>query len=377
MNVNLSDPEPSARMDETSGLICQKLETMIEAADPPTIQSRGVAITAFFPWAVCQERNGRGEPLGTFLRVAKASRADQFMQHLVEPFVATLLDEESPVCMKRAAILASSYIPWMHLTNDKRLVQLWAAAAWVVPYTDKIGRIVADTLLQMAFHDSLRPHIPTGMWSWLDKRPSLPPDCERRWGSARDVVQTVRALRNVGTLTSYLLLVWSEWDYVLYSLEEMCASIREDVCGIWMGRHREDLLRRLDHILGQLDLGLETLRRHKPDLNEDDVERMKAEYGQLREVLLEVDGEATDMLIGEYLGLGILFGLLTPADRRRIPLDVYVCDPASVSVVACPTVSRSSGSTTQLAKNPRPLPIVLRLALCCRFDGRCGRLLRP
>ena len=341
-------------MEEVSGLISRKLETMIEAGDPRQIQSRRTAITAFFPYAVWQEQNGQRGALDTFLRAAKASEMEQFMRHWVEPFVATLLDEESPVSMKRAAILASSYIPWLHLTDDKRLVQRWAAAAWAIPYTDNIGQIVADTLLQVAFRDSLRPHIPSGMWSWLEKRPSLPPDCERRWGSVQDVVQTVRALGNAETLTSYLVLVWSEWDYILFSIDEMSASIREDLGGIWMGHHREDLFRRLDHILSQLDLGLAHLQEHKPGLNEDDIQRMKAEYGQLMEVLLEVDKEATDALIREYLRAAIIPGVLTPADRRRISLDVHVRDPSPMSVVVC--LPRTYSSLQPPTDSPRNSP---------------------
>jgi len=112
---------------------------MIEAADPHQIQSRRTAITAFFPHAVWQEENGRHEALNTFLHAVRASKVDQFMWDWVEPFVATLLNEESPDSMKRAAVLASPHIPWIHLKNDKRLVQLWVAASLVVPYTDDIG----------------------------------------------------------------------------------------------------------------------------------------------------------------------------------------------------------------------------------------------
>jgi len=297
-------------MDEISDMITRKLETVIRDADPYTLGHRGTAVTAFLPYAVRQEQNGRRGALDALLRVKNVTKPSHFMEPWVEPFVAALLNEEGPISAKRAAILASSHMPWVHFTNGERLVQLWASAVLAVPYTEKIGQIVTDALLKIA-GSPLLPYIPSGMWLWLGKRPSLPPDCaERRWGSAEEVVRTVRVLGNVGTLTLYLLLVWSEWDYVL-GLEEMCVSIREVLGGIWMGRHREDLSRRLDHILGQLDLGLEYLRQSKPGLSEDGIQRMKAEYGRLKEVLLEVDRGVTGTLIREYLRPVILFGLPT------------------------------------------------------------------
>ena len=62
----------------------------------------------------------------------------------------------------------------------------------------------------------------------------------------------------------------------------MCASIQGDFSGIGMGRHREDLLRHLDHVLSQLDLGLGHLRQDEPSLNGGDIEYMKYEYGELK-----------------------------------------------------------------------------------------------
>ena len=116
----------------------------------------------------------------------------------------------------------------------------------------------------------------------------------------------------------------------------MFTSIRKDFGGIWVGYNREELLRRLDYVLGQLDLGLEHLRQHEPSLNEDEIREMKRQYGQLKEVLLEVDREANDRLIRESLRwLTIAFGLLTPVDRLWVP-HVQVCDSPPMIVIACP-----------------------------------------
>ena len=223
------------------------------------------------------------------------------MWHWVKPPVAKLLNKGSPLPLKQAALLVSPHLPWWSFIDSKHLIQLWAAGAWAVPYTNEIGQSVADTLLQIAFNGCLRPHIPINMWSWLNRHPFLPPVCVgRHQGSAFGVIQTVRALGNVEILKSYMLLFWSEWD-PLYSgkvhrysgqhhhypksLHEMYVSVREDFSGVGMEYHQEDLLQRLDYILGQLDMGLEHLQQHKPSLNESNIQQMKEQYSKLKEAL--------------------------------------------------------------------------------------------
>ena len=290
-------------MDQVSTLISQTLETMVKAADPSPICDRHKAITAFFPYAARQVRGGQDKMLNTFLRTARASRRRGFVWHRIRLPVATLLNGESPVSLKRAVILASPHLPWWNPTIDGDFVRLWAAAARAVPYTRDIGQCVVDTLLLIASQEPLRPHIPADMWLWLNKRPLLPPTCTGGpRGTERDVVQTVRGLGDVEILTSYLLVVWSEWGCIYAGgLEEMCASIREDFNGIGMVGRRKDLLQRLDRILGRLDLGLGSTQQHEQGLGEDDIRSMKGQYGWLREVLLEVDKEVTDTPIREYL----------------------------------------------------------------------------
>ena len=227
------------------------------------------------------------------------------MWHQIKPLIATLLDKQCPIPLKQAAILASPHLPWDKFTTEGHLIQLFATASLAVPYTDRIGQCITETLLQIAPNGSLKPYIPVGMWSWLNKCPILPPICPGRIrGSMQEVVQTVRTLGDIEIFTSYLLLVWSEWDCIfagqdyiptmLYQsyqggLAEMCTSIREDFSGIGMETHREDLLQRLDHILGQLNLGLDHLRKYNPSLSKPAIWRMNERYRKLREVLLEVD----------------------------------------------------------------------------------------
>ena len=145
------------------------------------------------------------------LRLARVWERSGLMWPHIEPFLSTLLDEESPVSSKRAAILISPHIPWWRPENRGRLIQLLTDAASGVPYTDVIGQSIVDTLLQVACWES--PPIPASMWLWLNRRPNLPPACSGRyWGSKLAVVRMVRALEDPEILTSYLLAVWSEWD---------------------------------------------------------------------------------------------------------------------------------------------------------------------
>ena len=304
---------------------------MIEAADPVPIQSKKKTISALFPYAVWQERGGqRHEVFHTFLRAARASRMGEFLWG--QPGMLNVF-WKSPVPMKRVVVLVSPHLSQFvfGLVSEE-----WAAAASVVPYDDEIGRSVVTILLRPAHRGCQRPRIPVGMWSWLNKRPSLLPPgfTTLHRGGSWDVVQTVRALGDIETLTSCLYLIWSECNVISpEDLEKTCASIREDFSGIWVGYHRKDLLRRLDHILRQLGQGLGYLRRYEPTLRKGDVRQMKSGYGQLKQVLLEVDGEAADELIRRSPKLAILFCLLNRVDRLRTPLDIHVRDSPPMPVV--------------------------------------------
>ena len=228
--------------------------------------------------------------LDMILHAARVSMWSGFMWRHTEPLVVTLLDEGNPIPLKRAMILALPHVPWWQFTNGVHLIQLWVTAVPAIPYAEDIGQSVVDTLLQIAFSDTLSPHVPADMWSWLNKRPSLHPVCWGRYqGTSRSVVRRIRRLGDIEILKSYFLLVWSEWDDLRSGgFSEMYTSIWEYFSGAWMGDHRQDLLRHLDRVLGQLDLGLEHLRQHKLSLDEDIIQQMKSEYGELKKILLKV-----------------------------------------------------------------------------------------
>jgi len=333
--VDLSNRENSGQPDVLS-LISEKLETLVTTADLNQISSKYKAITAFFPYAVWQSKT-----LDAFLLAVRTSKRHGFMWRCIRPLIATLLNKESHVSLKQAVILASPHLRWRDFPNSKELVKLLAAAASAIPYTEEVGMSVVDTLLQIASNDSLRSSIPLDMWSWLNERPSLPAACWGRYlGSRQNVVRSIRRLEDVETLKSFLLLVWSEWDG-LYSegLQEMSFSIQLELGKPEMWHHREDLLRHLDHILGQLDIGTEHLRQRDPDVNESDIQRRKDQYETLREVLLEVEMEATEILTRKPLRLAVPFHLLIPMDRHEVQLDIYVCNSSPVSIAAYPGYS--------------------------------------
>lgn len=242
--------------------------------------------------------------LEIFFRAARSSGQWGFIWHRVRPHIATLLGEENSARSKRAMIHAFPHIPWGKFANSQHFIGLWAAAAAsAIPYTLEIGQSVVDALLHIASQDPLRPHIPVGMWSWLNRQPPFPLVC---WGRFRDtqrnVVQTVRELGDTQILKTYMLLVWSEWDYFGFvGLHEMCTAIQEDFRGVGMGDDRQDLLQHLDRVLYRLDLGLEHLRQREPSLDEDDLEQMKYEYGELKKVLLEVDADVRTAVTASFL----------------------------------------------------------------------------
>jgi hypothetical protein len=212
------------------------------------------------------------------------------------------------------------------LSDAQDLIPKWAAAISMAPHTEEVVEGVVDTLLQIAANPHLRPSIPAEVWLWLNKRPSLPPVCRRRrLGDDRDIVRTVRGLNDIGILTSYLIMIWSEWEPLNSDgFAEMRTSVREDFNGIGMGCHRAELIQRLDYVLGELNRWPE---------HHHDSPVMKDQYGQLKKMLQELDREATEIL-NRMLHNFISLGPLTLMDLHRIPLYLHVCPASPVSIAS-------------------------------------------
>ena len=294
---------------------------MARVEDLDQIKSKGKAIVALFPYAAWRQRGGDHRMVEAFLGVFKVPNVVPFMGQST----TKLLGDACPGYPNWVVTLVSPHIYWGESGLNGNTVTWWAAAALATPYTEEVGQSVVDTLLQVAYVDGLGPYIPVDIWALLKKQPSLPPVCVgRKLGTRDHVIRRVRKLGDVDILTSFLLLVWSEWNpEICYVRAEMCTSIREDLAGIEMGHHREVLVERLDHTLGQLDRGLEHLTQQASFLDDYDIRGMREEYRILKEVLLEVDGEALEILTRTPSKLIDSFDSLTfpqiPTRRSFVP----------------------------------------------------------
>ena len=258
---------------------------MAKAEDHRRLSSKHKAITALLPYAIWRERDGQPKMFDTILYVTRASRMSVFMWRHINKFVRTLFSESSP----RAIVLASPHT-YCRYGGGGGLVRYWIAAASAVPYSEEIAQAIVDTLLQIASRGELQ-HVPVDLWSWLTKRPSLPPICEgRSLGTCGPVVEAVLMLKDIEILKSYLFVVWSEWDTLdPGGFGEIRTLIREVFGGIKMRHHRTDLIQRLDHVLVQLDRGSEYIQPYKPWFDEGKLQLGKNQYRKLRETLLEMN----------------------------------------------------------------------------------------
>ena len=298
---------------------------MVEARNYNLLQSKYKAISALFPYAVWQERDGKPEVLDAFLSAARASKEREFTWRRAGGFSAMQLSEASP----RAIILITPHI--LHLIDGGDLLQHWATAASAVPHTEEVAQSVVDALLQFAYEGDLLPYITVDMWSWLKTQPSFPPIC---WGpvcgSYQSIVKAVQDLKDIEILKSYLLVVWSGWNPV-QSFDEICALIHGHFGEVGMGHHRADLIQRLDHILGEWDQGLDYLRSHNPGLATDDFLLMGYQYGKLKDILLEMNVKAITCMSDR---MAVLFCTLTQMDVHRIPCNICVCTPFPISIAS-------------------------------------------
>jgi len=292
---------------------------MAEAQALNKLHSKHKPLVALLPYAVWQEQHGQPEMFDMLLHVARAPGTLMFTWRCVKHFVVELLPKATP----HTTVFISPSNVWESIFVREDFVQRWAAATSVIPHTEEAAQCVVDVLLQVVSYSFFTPPITTSIWLWLMRQPMLPPICRgRARGSRLTVVRMVRGLENIDILKSYLLLVWSEWDALYYDgFEEMCDSVREDFCGIGMGRHWGDLVQRLDHVLGRLDQGLGYLKQYKPDLNEDQVRNMQDQYRILREILIGVNIEAVARTSYPTI---ILSRMLIQAGMHRISRNIHV-----------------------------------------------------
>jgi len=318
----LNPPRSSAQLEEISNLIVRRFEHLASLRGPATLGYKAAA--ALLPYAAQQEADGEGAMIDAFLGLIRSSGPQEF---LCDPLI-TLFDEGSPKILNQVIVFVAPYVIWSIYPNSHTVTR-WAVAILAVPYTTEVGESFVDTLLQIAAEDFLCPSIPFDVWALLKKQPFLPAGCKgREVGALEPIVHRVRELGDIEILKSYLLIIWLEsHGFSSGTLTIMCASIREEFCGIGMGGHRGDLNKRLDCILAQSDRGLDHPRSSRQ------------QYEELKEVLLEVDKDATEILTRTPSRLTSIFGSLTQVCIHRIPLDICLCAPTPVPIVVWPQYS--------------------------------------
>ena len=289
-------------MEHILSHIIQKLESVVATADRDQIFSKRKAISALFPYAILLEQEGDQGMVDAILSAARASHFGKFMWNRTNPYIIPLFDKQSPPSLDRVVALASPHVTWDTMLDGTNAVVRWAAAASAVPYTEEVGQSVVDALLQIVSITSLRSHIPIDLWTWLKRRPSLPPISQGQKLVRRpEAIHYIRGLGDIEILKSFFLLMFSEWNYFYDSgMYEIETSIREDFSGIHMQEHRKDLRRQLDRVLEQLDRGLEYIKQQKPLMDKIEVEMMKDRHKVLRSALLEVDKEDVNVQACAY-----------------------------------------------------------------------------
>ena len=184
---------------------------------------------------------------------------------------------------------------WFHTTDKRNFVRRWILAASQLEYTQKIGQCVVEVLLRMVCAYQWRPHIAWEAWRWLSGRPQLPPVCPARSLCCNDLgaISKVESLEDIEILKDYLVVVWSEWDWLApWVCSYMCAVIRKHFGGERMKGYRDELRGRLLHIQKQLDLGLDHLRKQGSKMPATYFQPTKEAYEALLETLSEVESES-------------------------------------------------------------------------------------
>ena len=220
---------------------------------------------------------------------------------------------------------------WHSLTDRGDLVQQLVATVSATLYTEEVARSVVGALLLIASERELLPYITLDAWLWLKKQPSLPRSCPCCfYGTRLNIVKTVQGLEDIEVLKSYLVIVWSEWNATMdEGFGEMCVSVPKDFGGIGMGHHRADLIQRLDHVLGQLDLGIDYLTQFNPDADGYCCKKMKEQYGKSRDILLEATIKAISRTSHPII---VFLWVPTHANMRRISGNIHVGTLSPMSI---------------------------------------------
>lgn len=174
------------------------------------------------------------------------------------------------------------------------------------------------------------------------------------------VATAVLGLEDIEILKSYLITVWSEWDSPRNSgFDKMRASLCDSFGGIGMGHHRADLVRRLDHVLGELDREFEHFMHNNPYIVRNDTREMKVRYGELKSILLKANVEATTRE-SESGPIVMAAQHTNPHQRTQDPVQ-HLC------ARSLPHLHSFSSGNLALVHFPSPAPSEHRLPYPCLF----------
>lgn len=310
------------KISVVSILITQALETMVRLDQTPIISKRD-AICTLIPYAISLEKRGQQEVANAIMDIVRAS-GDYYFMSSIPSYITTLLVKPPSPFRNWLVTLVAPCVDWEDEAHGEDMVVGWAVAASAVPDVEEVVRSVVGTLMRMTNIDSLRVHIPIGLWAWIKKWQSLPlTDWGRFYRTTPDAICHVRGLGDVEIVKLYFLalLVWYfPSSKVLKAVE---ISIREDFGGIGTWSHREDLLKWLTCIIEEVIAKGDNLDHYS--------KRLKR-CRKLKGVLLHVDKESTKTLARKPLTLARFKRILISMDTFRISFHLRVCSPSSVFV---------------------------------------------
>ena len=228
------------------------------------------------------------------LAVRRSPQGSSWVRRYIVPFIDQELERSDSDVYLRIAVCALPYVEdaWFHAENKHIFVWRWVSAASRLRYTPEIGQSMVEVLLRMASVYQWRPHLRWGEWRLLGCRPRLPPVCRARSLCCNNlgVISKVESLKDVEILRDYLIVVWSEWDWLApWVCSYMCTVIRKRFRGERNRGHRDELRDRLIHIQNQLDLGLDHLRKLGSEMTVACFQPTKEAYEALMETLSGVE----------------------------------------------------------------------------------------
>ena len=270
--------------------VIDRVISQIKDSNKPTIKP----LASVLSYAVKTAEDGNAGLLDEILlAVSRSSQGSSWVRSHIGPLIDQMLSTWDSDVRVRIAVHALSYVEdaWFHAANKHIFVVRWVSAASRLEYTPEIGQSVVEVLLRMACMYHWRPHITREAWRWLERRPQLPPVCRARSLCCNDLgaISKVESLGNIEILKGYLIVVWSEWDWLApWVCSYMCTVIRKHFGGEREKGHRDELRDRLLHIQNQLDLGLDHLRKLGSEMTAACFQPTKEAYEALMETLSEV-----------------------------------------------------------------------------------------